>query len=166
MAALATACGSGPADGYKKLYGAVKSRNTDQIKARMSKKTLDFADMASKRNNTPLEKVLENGFTATTFANELPEIRDERVKDSMGAVEVWNAKDRRWEDLPFIMEDGEWKLAIGDLFAGSYKSPGKGRSLNEAEAANKSAGANIMPASPANQIPDQQKNKITDPNAK
>lgn len=154
--AFVAACGTGPADGYKKLYSAVKSKNTDAIKARMTAKTLSFAEVAAKRNNTPIEKVFENGFTATTFAETLPEIRDERIKENMGAVEVWNANDRRWEDLPFILEGGEWKLAIGDLFAGTYKSPGRGRAMREAEATNKSAASNIPPAPSANQNPSPQ----------
>lgn len=154
--AVGAACSTGPADGYRKLYTAVKSKNTDAIKARMTAKTLSFAEMAAKRNNTPIEKVLENGFTATTFAENPPEVRDERINENMGAVEVWNAADRRWEDLPFILENGEWKLAIGDLFAGGYKSPGKGQAMREAAAANKTAAPNLPPPPAADQNPNPQ----------
>ncbi len=125
-----------PTDAYKKLYAAVKSKDTEAIKAAISKKTQDFGTMVSQKQNTPIEKVLENGFTATTFAESMPEIRDERVSDGMGNVEVYNSKDKRWEDLPFVLEDGGWKLAVGDLFGGTHKSPGKGRAQKEAEAAN------------------------------
>ncbi|MCD9189296.1 MAG: hypothetical protein LUM44_22960 [Pyrinomonadaceae bacterium] len=125
-----------PTDAYKKLFEAVKSKDTNRIKASMSKSTLGFADAHSKRTNQPIEKVLENGFMATTLAPSLPEIRDERVKDNMGAVEVYNIKESKWEDVPFIAEDGEWKLAVGDLFANTYKLPGKGRATLEMEAAN------------------------------
>ena len=56
----------------------------------------------------------------------------------MGSVEVWNSKDSRWEDLPFIKEDGSWKLAVGELFAGTFKieAVGRGRDFREKEAAN------------------------------
>src|SRR5690606_37907965 len=110
---------------------------------------------ASQRNKVPIEKVYENGFTATTFAESLPEIRDERIKDDMAAIEVWNAKDNRWEDLALVNEDGGWKFAFGDQFAGSFKSPGKGRAQIELEAAN-AMGNNMMevkPAGNANMIP-------------
>lgn len=142
--------GDSPTEAYKRLYAAVKSKDTEAIKKQMTKKTIDFAGMASQRNNTPIEKVFENGFTATTFADSLPTIRDERVKDDMGNVEVWNSKDSRWEDLPFINEDGTWKLAIGDLFAGSFKSPGRGRDSLEKEAANALNSNNMVPAVPTN----------------
>ena len=94
------------------------------------------------------KKFFENGFTATTFADSLPEIRDERVNGDMGSVEVWNSKDSRWEDLPFVKEEGGWKLAVGDLFAGTFNSPGKGRAAKEMEAANVMSN-NMIPLNPA-----------------
>lgn len=127
---------SSPTEAYKALYAAVKAKNTEEIKFRMTKKTHEFAEMVSQRNKTPLEKVFENGFTATTFAETLPDIRDERIDGNMGSVEVWNSKDSRWEDLAFINEDGGWKLAVGEQFAGSFKSPGPPRSFREKEATN------------------------------
>ena len=144
-----TASGS-PTEAYKALYAAVKSKDTEKIKAAMSKKTQEFAQMVSARNSTPVEKVFENGFTSTTFAESLPEIRDERVSGDFGAVEVWSAKDNRWEDLGFVNEGGSWKLAIGEMFAGTFKSPGKGRAIKEQEAANMANGNNMIPMIPTN----------------
>lgn len=138
-----------PTEAYKQLYAAVKSKDTEKIKAVMTKKTQEFAQMVAARQNSPIEKVFENGFTATTFADSLPEIRDERIKDEFGAVEVWNAKDKRWEDLGFIYEDGSWKLAIGEMFAGSFKSPGAGRAVKEQEAANLASNT-MIPANVSN----------------
>jgi hypothetical protein len=125
-----------PTAAYKQLYAAVKSKDTEKIKAVMSKSTQGFAQMVAARQNSPIEKVFENGFTATTFAESLPEIRDERINGEFGAVEVWNEKDKRWEDLGFVYEDGAWKLAIGEMFGGTFKSPGPGRAFKEQEAAN------------------------------
>jgi hypothetical protein len=136
---------SSPTEAYKALYAAVKSKDTEKIKATMSKKTQEFAEMVAGRQNTPIEKVYENGFTATTFADSLPEIRDERVNGNFGAVEVWNAKDKRWEDLGFVIEDGSWKFAMGEMFGGTFQSPGKGRDQKEKEAANLLSN-NMIPA--------------------
>lgn len=142
-AAILIACGQqvssnddSPTGAYKRLYEAVKSKNADAIKAAMTKKTLEFAKMAGAQQNKPVEQVIENGFTATTFSPTLPEIRDQRVDGDMGAVEVYNSKDKTWEDLPFIREDGAWKLAVGEMFAGTFKSPGKGQFEKEREASN------------------------------
>ena len=151
-----------PTAAYHRLYAAVKAKDTEAIKSLMSKKTHELAMVASQQNKVPLEKVYENGFTATTFADSLPEIREERIKDDMAAIEVWNEKDKVWEDLALVYEDGGWKFAFGDLFAGSYKSPGKGRAQLEREAANKmgnnmieikpAMNANMMKPPPANAV--------------
>ncbi len=135
--------GATPTEAYKLLYAAVKSKNIESIKKQLTKKTVEFGAIAAQRNNTPIEKVYENGFTATTFAEKLPTMRDERINGDMGALEVWNSKDSRWEDLPFIKEDGAWKLAIGEMFGGTYKSPGPGIDQREKEAANAAANSDF-----------------------
>ena len=135
-----------PTDAYIALYRAVKSLETDAIKATMSKQTQNFAEMVASRQNSPIAKVYMNGFTATTFAAALPTIRDQRIAGQFGAVEVWNAKDNRWEDLGFVLEDGGWKLAIGEMFAGTYKSPGMGQATREDLAKNgQNTPANLVP---------------------
>lgn len=136
-----------PTEAYQMIYNNVKAKQPNAVKQVMSEKTIALAQSQAQRSNSPLEKVFENGFTATTFSPTMPEIRDERVKDDMGAIEVYNSKDSRWEDLPFIKENGGWKLAVGDLFAGTYQSPGKGLMQLETEASN-SMGNNMVPMSP------------------
>jgi hypothetical protein len=161
-----------PTESYKRLFAAVKSKDTEAIKKELSKKSLDLGVTVSQRNNQPIEKVYENGFTATTFSETLPTIRDERIKEDMGAIEVWNSKESKWEDLPYVLEDGYWKLAVGDIFAGTFKSPGRGLDFREKEAANAIAGNTIpmtsintngaMPANtaiPKNLPPDPTQNK-------
>ncbi len=125
-----------PTEAYKMLYTAVKSKDTEKIKQMMSKGTVAFADGVSKQQNKEIGEIFANGFTATTFAETMPEIRDERINNNYGKVEVFNQKDNRWEDLPFINEDGGWKLAVGDIFAGTFQDPGKSAAQIQADAAN------------------------------
>jgi hypothetical protein len=139
-----------PTTAYQRLFEAVKSKDTESIKAQLTQGTVQFAGSISAQNKTPLEKVFENGFTATTFSPTLPDIRDERINCNMGAIEVWNAKEQKWEDLPFMIENGAWKLAVGELFRGTYKSPGKGLATREAEAANTARGNVPMPLPDSN----------------
>jgi hypothetical protein len=128
--------GDSPTDAYKKLYAAVKAKDSQAIEAVMTNATIEFAKANAARTHQTLEQMIANGFTATTFSPNLPQIRDERINGDMGAVEVFNSKDNRWEDLPFIREGSTWKLAIGEMWAGKFKSPGKGRAQLDAEAAN------------------------------
>lgn len=139
-----------PTEAYKMLYAAVKAKDTEKIKHVVSKETHGLAEFMAARSNQPIAKSYENGFTATTFAAELPEIRDERVKNEFGAIEVYNQQDKRWEDLPFIKEDSGWKLAIGDVFQDKHKSPGDPQSKIENNASNSAANKMIAPPSGAN----------------
>ncbi|MEQ1604925.1 MAG: hypothetical protein ABL999_08650 [Pyrinomonadaceae bacterium] len=134
--AVGTGGGATPTEAYKQLYAAVKSKDIEAIKRNLTKKTVEFGASAAARTGSTPEKMYENGFTESTFAVTLPTIRDERINGNMGAVEVWSAKKSTWEDLPFMLEDGVWKLAVGELFAGVFRSPGIGRNEREKEAAN------------------------------
>ncbi len=134
-----------PTEGFKALYAAVKSGKTEDIKKTMSKATLNFAEGIGAQQNKSLSEMLKNGFTRTTFADKLPAIRDERVKDKMGAVEVYNAKDKVWEDLPFVLEDGSWKLAVGDKFLNRWTSPGPSQTVREGTNSNAAGGQKIVP---------------------
>jgi hypothetical protein len=145
---------------YENLYTAVKSKDAEKIKQVMSKNSLGLAEFAASQQKKTVEQVLENGFTATTFAANLPKMRDERIKDEFGAIEVWNEKDKIWEDLPFIKEDGAWKFAIGDAFKGSYQKPAPGQAIREQEEANKT-NPNLIPQAPPVNV-----NAVANTNAK
>jgi len=138
--------GDTPTEAYKRLFAAVKSGNSDAIRAEMTKKTVEFAALAAKRMGKTADEQIKFGMTRTTYADILPTIRDERVKDKMGAVEVWNSKDGQWDDLPFMVEDGKWKIAYGEAFGGIWHSPGKGRDQIEKEAGNAVAGPPVTGA--------------------
>lgn len=135
-----------PREAYRLLYEAVKAKDAETIRQLMSNSTKSFAEFAAAKQNQSPAEVVKNGLTATTFAASLPESRDERVNANFGALEVYNQKDNRWDDLPFVLEDGGWKLAVGDAFNGSFKSPGKGQAQLEMEASNPVNEASIPPA--------------------
>ena len=139
-----------PTEAYKMLYAAVKAKDKEKIKQMMSKSTLGFAEFSGSQQKKTVDQILENGFVAPTLAPSLTEIREERVKDNFGAIEVLNAQTNRYEDLPFVLEDGGWKLAVGEIFQDTYKSPGKGRAQIEREASNT---AMPMPANSVTNLP-------------
>ena len=136
-----------PTEAYQLLFTAVKAKDTEKIKQVMSKNTLILAESQAQRQNQTIEKTLENGLLATTLSDTMPQIRDERVKGEFGAVEVYNQKEIKWEDTFFINEDGGWKLAVGDLFRGTFKMPDKSKAQLEREISN-SAANNMIPSAP------------------
>ena len=122
--------GNTPTEAFKSLYEAVKSKNTDAIKANMSKETVQFAEGIGQMQKKTPEEMFKNGFTETTMTENFPPVRNERVKENFAALEVQNPKGI-WEDLPFVQEDGRWKLAIGELFKGTYKKPAPSQAETE-----------------------------------
>ena len=134
-----------PTEAYKRLFAAVKAKDTAKIRQEMTENTQQFAQMVAERQKKPVDEAFANGFTATTFAPELPQIRDERVVGCFGAIEVRNDKESRWEDLPFMIEGGQWKLAVGETFGGVFQQPGKGQDVREREAANTARGNTAIP---------------------
>lgn len=113
-----------PTEAYKNLFAAVKSKDTQTIKQIMSKTTQQFAESAAQTQKITVEEMYKNGLFESTMTPNLPPMRDERVKDNFGAVEV-RKPDGNWEDVPFVKEDGSWKIAVGDVFKNEYKSPGQ-----------------------------------------
>ena len=138
-----------PSEAYRMLFAAVKSQDPTKIKSMLSKGSLGLAEMAAGQQKKTVEEVVKNGFTETTFADTMPELRDERIKGGFAAVEVWNSTRKQWDDLPFVLEDGSWKAAFGDAFGGKWKSPGKSQTVIEQEAANAN-NPNLVPGPNAN----------------
>lgn len=132
-----SACQSGASktgalvEAYKNLYDAVKSKDTEKIKANMSKDTLGFVSSVGEMQKKTPEEMLKNGLIQSTRAEKLPPTRNERIKENMGALEVQDPNGN-WEDVPFVLEDGRWKLAVGDLFKGTYKKPAPSQAETEA----------------------------------
>ena len=138
-----------PTEAYRMLFAAVKSQDAAKIKSMLSKGSMGLAEVASGQQKKPIEEIIRNGFTETTFVDNYPQVRDERIKGIFGAVEVWNESRKQWEDLPFVLEDGSWKLAIGDAFANKYVKPGKGQAQIEQENANANNPNAMIPKMPA-----------------
>lgn len=123
-----------PSDAYRLLFESVKKKDSEGIKSVLSRRTLDFASDQSGRKGESLDYFIRNGFSAPAKGDAMPEIRDEQIKDGSASIEVYNAAEKRWEMTPFVLEDGGWKLAVGEMFANLWKQPGKTQSQREMEA--------------------------------
>jgi hypothetical protein len=138
-----------PMEAYKMLFKAVKAKDSESIKKMMSAASLKFAEGAAAQRKQTIDEIVKNGFYASTITDQLPDMRDERIKDDFGALEVWVTKDQKWEDTSYVKEADGWKVAVGDVFGGSYKSPGVSQSTKEQMAANTN-GQGLVPYSNSN----------------
>jgi hypothetical protein len=137
-----------PSEAYRMLFAAVKSQDPAKIKSVLSKGSLALAEMWGGQQKKPVDEVVRNGLHETTLADAMPQMRDERTKGDAAAVEVWNETRKKWDDIPLVKEEGQWKVAFGDQFFGKWESPGKSRSFLEQEAAN-AKNPQMIPVNPA-----------------
>lgn len=143
-ALLSIACSDGPQTGgaqtpteaYRALYEAVQSKDPARIKSVLSDATLKFAETRAAQSGETVDFVIRNGFSAPAMNETMPDIRDEQIKDNIASIEVFNTKRGAWEMMPFIYENGAWKLAVGDAFANTWKQPGKTQTQREFENSN------------------------------
>jgi hypothetical protein len=119
-----------PTEAYKQLYEAVQKKDLAKIKSLMSTDSLGFAEFAAAQQNKPVDEVLKNGFIEGNLSPTMPQIRDERIKENFAALEVQNPNGS-WQDVGFIKQDGGWKIAVGDMFKGTYQSPGMSKAQQE-----------------------------------
>lgn len=151
-----------PTEAYKKLYAAVKGKDKATIKSMMSKDSIGLGQMQAGQTKKDIDEVLANGFFTANMSDKLPAIRDERIKGKFGAVEVFSQKKNDWEDIPFVIEGGAWKLAVGNMFAGTFESPGTPRTIVEKENANAAGKTDMIPYGNGN-VNTNIKPKVIDP---
>ena len=125
LALGAAACGgagSSPTATAKAFYEAAKAKDPAGIKATMSKGSLDMMEKFAKMQNKSLDDALKEPSSSPpppTF-----EARNEAITGDTATVEVKDEKGN-WEKIPFVKEDGKWKIALDKAFQGATGDSGK-----------------------------------------
>jgi hypothetical protein len=102
-----------PTETLRVLSEASKKKDTAAIKSYLSKGTLNMLEQSAARQQKSVDELLkqENG---APFQN-LPEIKNEQITGETAVVEVKNDVTGEFEKIPFVKEDGVWKVAL-DVF--------------------------------------------------
>ena len=98
-----------PTDVLKTFIEASKKKDVEAIKKTLSKGSLDLAEEAAKKQNITVDELFKKD--DTKMSEELPELRNEKIEGDTATVEV---KDNvgGYDTLPFVRENGGWKLAF------------------------------------------------------
>ena len=99
-----------PMETIKVLNEAAKTKNTEAIKRVVSKGTLALMEKTAQEQKTTVDELLKKDDGAPF--EELPEMRNEKITGETATVEVKNNESGEWTALPFVKEDGVWKVAI------------------------------------------------------
>jgi hypothetical protein len=103
--------GSSPTATFKKFFEATKKGDPAAIRKTLSKGSLEMFDKVAKEQNKTTDEMMKevnkDGKSETT-----PETRNEKIDGDSATLEVKNEKTGKWDSLPFIKENGEWKIAF------------------------------------------------------
>lgn len=99
-----------PTETIKALSEASKQKDPTAIKGYLSKGTLDMLDQSAKRREKSVDELLreENGAPMQNVT----EVQNEQIAGETATVEVKNNVTGRFEKIPFVSENGVWKVAL------------------------------------------------------
>lgn len=97
-----------PLETLKAYTQAVKKNDAGEMQRLLSKGSLRMAQKESQAQNVPVEDVVKR---QTLFPKDLKtvEFRNEKIEGERATIEVKNSYGT-YETIPFIKEDGEWRI--------------------------------------------------------
>ncbi|MGB7925508.1 MAG: DUF4878 domain-containing protein [Pyrinomonadaceae bacterium] len=115
----ATACqksqGASPTATFRAFYEALKKKDVEAYKKSVSKNTLVLLEKRAKDMNRSLDDYVKHEMDKpTTPPPENLETRNEKIDGEKATLEVKNTEGG-WNTVPFIKEDGQWKVAVEEL---------------------------------------------------
>ena len=102
-----------PTDTLKTFVESVKAEDEAAIKNTMSDKTVKMLDVMAKISG----KSFYNSLTEEDKNEELkemPETQNEKIDGDKATLEVKGKSDKTWDNIPFVKEEGGWKIAFLD----------------------------------------------------
>lgn len=145
-----------PTEVLKIFIEASKNKNVAVIKNSLSKGSLDLVAEAAKNQNISVEELLQKESGAPI--KEMPETRSEKIEGDAATVEVKNKTTGEYEAIPFVKENGEWKIALDKFMQDVMQKANDGM---KAPAANSSTGSGeeIAPPNSSNVVEQPAANK-------
>ncbi len=118
---------------YTKYLEAHKTHDVSTIKDLLSKDSLDMLEYFAKERELSLDELLQNNFKncCKELKDTAIEFKDERIGSGKAILEIKNPLNKKWEELPFVKENNEWKIALD-----KWQHPDAGISISEVPANN------------------------------
>ena len=87
---------------------AIAKKDTAAMKVLLSNDSIRMHEKEAQAQGVPLDEIIRRE-TLFTEGQKVVEFRNEKIEGDKASLEVKNA-DRKWETVPFVREDGEWKI--------------------------------------------------------
>jgi hypothetical protein len=113
--------GSSPTATFRAFYEASKKKDVASAKQMFSKHTLELFEIQAKMQNKSVDEMLKAGVEQKPVPDKMPEMRNEKINGDEATLEIRDDQNDKWDTLPFVKEDGQWKIALDKL---STQRPG------------------------------------------
>ena len=97
-----------PLDTLKAYTFAIKKKDTTTMKLLLSDASMKMAEQQAREQNVTVDDIVKNE-TLFTEAQTKLQFRNEKIEGDRATIEVKNSYES-WDVVPFVREDGVWKL--------------------------------------------------------
>lgn len=106
--------GSTPTATMKSQVAAMKKNDLPAIRSNLSRGTLKMFEQAAQFQNITLDEELSNrSRQANNVSQETTiEMRNEQITGDAATLEIKNPITGTWDKIPFVRDDGRWKIAL------------------------------------------------------
>lgn len=108
-----TACGGEskpktPIETFKTYTKAIKQKDITTMKLLLSSETMKMHELEAQARGVPVDEIVKNE-TLFSENQKTVKLRNEKIEGDKATLEVENTFGT-WETVPFIKEDGVWKI--------------------------------------------------------
>ncbi len=113
VAALAVSCGAPkkpatPTETFKTYVLALKKKDYTTVKMLISSATMKMHEKEAKAMNSTVDDIVKNQSLFSENQTNI-DFRNEKIDGDRATIEVKNQANR-WETVPFVFEDNQWKI--------------------------------------------------------
>ena len=104
-----------PKEVFSKFLSAKADKDVETVKKLISSGSLKMIQRSAEDQKTTVDELLK--VDDQSSLSQSLEIGDEKIEGETATVEVKNPRTQEWEKMPFITEDGKWKIALDTALA-------------------------------------------------
>jgi hypothetical protein len=97
-----------PYETFATYTKAINKKDTTTMKLLLSSESIKMHEQEAKAQNVTVDEIVKRETLFREGQRKL-EFRNEKIDGNIATLEVKTA-DERWETVPFVLEDGEWKI--------------------------------------------------------
>src|SRR5215218_5881461 len=97
-----------PYETFATYTKAINKKDTTTMKLLLSSESIKMHEQEAKARNVTVDEIVKRETLFREGQRKL-EFRNEKIEGNNATLEVKTADDR-WETVPFVLEDGEWKI--------------------------------------------------------